>query len=272
MIRLFVFTLFFAVLRNSFGDNELPKTICFIKEQAGDVFTLSVKSDYVTEFTVTVEGTLENMTSSRPLPFTVESAGRSSFVLVRFERKDKRREWRYDYEPYWQFGARRATTSNDADYAMPFGPGRYVVMQGPGGTFSHNVGSGSENAVDWTVPEGTIVCAARDGRVVGVRQDSNIGGADRSLRGFANFVIIKHSDGTFAEYVHLQKDGVMVNVGDQVTTRQPIGLSGQTGFASKPHLHFDVFQAIDGKRKLSLPLRLKTDHGTFTEFIRGQAY
>ena len=272
MIRLFVLILFFAVLRNSFGADELPSTIRFIKEQTGDVISLRVKSDYVTEFTVTVEATLENTTASRPLPFTVESAGRSSFVLVRFEPTDKRQRWHFEYHPYWQLGTPRVTTSNDADYAMPFGPGRYVVMQGPRGTFSHNVGSGSENAVDWTVPEGTIVCAARDGRVVGVRQDSNIGGADRSLRGFANFVIIKHSDGTFAEYLHLQKDGVMVNIGDQVTTGQPIGLSGQTGFASKPHLHFDVFQAIDGKRKVSLPFRLKTNHGTFTEFVRGQAY
>jgi murein DD-endopeptidase MepM/ murein hydrolase activator NlpD len=64
----------------------------------------------------------------------------------------------------------------------------------------------------------------------------------------------------------------MVKIRDEVTVGQPIGLSGQTGFASKPHLHFDVFQAIDGKKKLSLPFRLKTDHGTFTEFIRGRAY
>ena len=33
-----------------------------------------------------------------------------------------------------------------------------------------------------------------------------------------------------------------------------------------------VFQAIDGKKVLSLPFRLETDHGTFTEFIRGQTY
>lgn len=255
-----------------FGAEEKPRSVEFVKEQTGDVITLSVKSNYVSEFTVTVEATLENMTPSRPVPFTVESAGRSSFVLVRFKRTDKTRRWRYKYQPYWQFGARRSTTTNDADYAMPFGPGRYVVMQGPRGTFSHFAGTGSENAVDWTVPEGTIVCAARAGRVVGVKQDSNIGGADRSMRPFANYIIIKHADGTFAEYVHLQKDGALVHLGDEVTVGQPIGLSGQTGFASKPHLHFDVFQAVDGKKKLSLPFRLKTKDGVFTEFIRGQSY
>jgi murein DD-endopeptidase MepM/ murein hydrolase activator NlpD len=272
MKRHFVFALLLILSRHLFGAEELPANVRFVKEQTGDVITLSVKSNYVSEFTVTVEATLENMTPSRPVPFTVEAAGRTSFVLVRFARTDKTRGWHYQYQPYWQFGARRSSTSNDADYAMPFGPGRYVVMQGPRGTFSHFAGTGSENAVDWTVPVGTIVCAARDGRVVGVKQDSNIGGADRSFRPFANYIIIKHTDGTFAEYVHLQKNGAKVHMGDEVTVGQPIGLSGQTGFASKPHLHFDVFQAIDGKKKLSLPFRLKTDHGTFTEFIRGRSY
>ncbi len=256
----------------AFAADEPPASVRFIKEQVGDVLTVRVKSDYLSEFTVTLEATMENVTPSRPVPFTVESAGRSSFVLVRFERKDKTRRWRCYYQPYCQFGARRSTTSNDADYAMPFGPGRYVVMQGPRGTFSHGAGTSSENAVDWTVPEGTVVCAAREGRVVGVRQDSNIGGVDPGFRPYANYVVVKHGDGTFAEYLHLKKDGALVQLGDQVTVGQPIGLSGQTGFASKPHLHFDVFQAIDGKRKLSLPFRLKTGHGTFTEFVAGQAY
>ncbi len=256
----------------AFAADEPPPSVRFTKEQVGDVLTVRVKSDYLSEFTVTLEATMENVTPSRPVPFTVESAGRSSFVLVRFERKDKKRAWRCYYQPYVQFGARRPTTNNDADYAMPFGPGRYVVMQGPRGTFSHGAGTSSENAVDWTVPEGTVVCAARDGRVVGVKQDSNTGGAEERFRPYANYVVIKHADGTFAEYLHLQKDGALVQLGDQVTVGQPIGLSGQTGFASKPHLHFDVFQAIDGKRKLSLPFRLKTGHGTFTEFVAGQAY
>src|SRR6476619_234991 len=113
------------------------------------------------------------MRSSRPIPSRWNPVGQSRFVLFRLEPIDKNRPWHYHYQPYWTVGGRRATTTNDADYAMPFGPGRDVVMQGQRGKFSHNAGTDSENAVDWTVPAGTIVCAAREGRVVGVKQDSD---------------------------------------------------------------------------------------------------
>jgi murein DD-endopeptidase MepM/ murein hydrolase activator NlpD len=231
-----------------------------------------MKSDYCVEYTVTVEGILDNMTSSRALPFTMDGAGRHSFVLARFKQVDMGRPYHYQYRHYCQYGGRRKSRENDADYAMPFGPGHYVVMQGPRGNYSHFVGSNSENAVDWDVPDGTIVCAARDGVVVGVRDDSTAGGSDPKFRPLGNYVIIKHSDGTFADYHHLQTGGAMVKIGDEVTTGQPIGLSGHTGYASKPHLHFMVFQAIDGKKVVSLPFRLKTKDGVFTDFIKGRAY
>jgi murein DD-endopeptidase MepM/ murein hydrolase activator NlpD len=243
-----------------------------VQERTGDGVTLVMQSDYCVEYTVTLEATLKNMTSSRALPFTVDAAGRKSFVLARFKVTDRTQPTNYRYYYHWEYGGRRNSTDNDADYAMPFRPGRYVVMQGPRGTYSHFVGSGSENAVDWDVPEGTTVCAAREGRVVGVRDDSRFSGTDPKLKPLGNYVIIKHADGTFADYHHLQTGGALVKIGDEVNVGQPIGLSGQTGFASKPHLHFMVFQAIDGKKVLSLPFRLKTDHGTFTDFIRGRSY
>jgi len=243
-----------------------------IQERSEDGVTLIMQSDYCVEYTVTLEATLKNMTSSEALPFTVDAAGRKSFGLARFKVADNTRAHTYNYNYHWEYGGRRNSMDNDADYAMPFGPGRYVVMQGPRGTYSHFAGSGSENAVDWDVPEGTIVCAAREGRVVGVREDSTFSGTDPKFKPLGNYVIIKHADGTFADYHHLQTDGALVKLGDEVTVGQPIGLSGSTGFASKPHLHFAVFQAIDGKKVLSLPFRLKTDHGVFTEFIKGRSY
>jgi murein DD-endopeptidase MepM/ murein hydrolase activator NlpD len=270
--RVVLLLLFVAVSRQLFGAEDNPTGFRVVQERSADGVTLIMKSDYAIEFTVTLEATLTNMTSSRRLPFTVDAAGRSSFILARFTTTDRTKPWHYDYRYYWEYGGRRNSTTNDADYAMPFGPGRYVVMQGPRGTYSHFAGSGSENAVDWDVPEGTVICAARGGRVVAVRDDSTVSGTDPKFKPLGNYVMIKHIDGTFADYHHLKTGGAMVKIGDDVTVGQPIGLSGATGFASKPHLHFMIFQAIDGKKVLSLPFRLKTDHGTFTEFVRGQSY
>jgi len=270
MKRFWIVALFLVSARLLFSQDETGFHV--VVERTSDGVNLVMKSDYCVEYTVTVEGILDNMTSSQPLPFTVDGAGRHSFVLARFKQVDMSRPYHYQYRYYWEYGGRRKSTENDADYAMPFGPGRYVVLQGPRGSYSHFVGSNSENAVDWDVPEGTIVCAARDGVVVGVRDDSTVGGTDPKFRPLGNYVIIKHSDGTFADYHHLQTGGAMVKIGDAVTTGQPIGLSGHTGYASKPHLHFMVFQAIDGKKVLSLPFRLKTNHGTFTDFVKGRSY
>ena len=265
----FVFTALLSSALLAGEDNQTGFRV--IQEKTSDGATLVMQSDYCTEYTVTLEATLTGMTSSRPLPFTVDAAGRRSFVLAHFTRTGAP-GWQYHYTYHWEYGGRRNSTDNNADYAMPFKPGRYVVLQGPRGTYSHFKGSGSENAVDWDVPEGTTVCAAREGRVVGVRSDSTFSGPDPRFKPLGNYVIIKHADGTFADYHHLRTGGALVKLGDEVRTGQPIGLSGKTGFASKPHLHFMVFQAIDGSRMLSLPFRLKTDHGTFTDFVRGQTY
>jgi murein DD-endopeptidase MepM/ murein hydrolase activator NlpD len=252
--------------------DENPTGVRIVEEKNGDDVTISIESKYTCEFTVTVEATLENMTPSEALPLTVDAGGRNSFELVTFSPTDPAQPWRWNYRYFWRLGGRRLEKSHDAEYALPFGPGRYVVMQGPRGSYSHSAGSENEHAVDWTVPEGTTVCAAREGRVVGVKQDSNVGGPDRKFKPFGNYIIIKHADGTFADYVHLEAESAMVEVGDTVTVGQPIGRSGKTGFTSDPHLHFSVFQTIDGKKKITLPFRLKTDRGIFTEFIRGQAY
>lgn len=267
-----LFALLFVVSWPLLGAEENQTGFRVLEDRTENGVTLKVESDYCSEFTVTLEAELQNMTSSTPVPFTADAAGRTSFVLARFKVADETKPWRYRYRYYCEYGGRRDSRTNDADYAMPFGPGRYVVIQGPGGTYSHFAGSGSENAVDWAVPEGTSVLAAREGRVVGVRDDSTVSGTDPKFKPLANYVIIKHADGTFADYHHLQTGGALVKLGDEVKVGQPIGLSGNTGYSTKPHLHFAVFQAIDGKKVLSLPFRLKTDRGVFTEFIRGQAY
>lgn len=124
-------------------------------------------------------------------------------------------------------------------YRLPFAVGtRHLCVQGGPGPFSH---SGSQRyALDFRMPVGTPVLAARDGRVVGVKEDSDTGGASRAHAEEGNFVHVLHDDGTRAVYLHLKKGGAAVGIGQVVRRGQVIAFSGDTGWSAMPHLHFEV--------------------------------
>jgi murein DD-endopeptidase MepM/ murein hydrolase activator NlpD len=235
--------------------------------------TLAVESAYDTEFTLTLQCQLTNATSSQPVPLTVDSAGRQSFELMRIQQKNPALAWSYKFTYRWKSGARRAEKTNDAIYALPFRAGEaHRIIQGNLGKFSHFQGSENEYAVDFDAPVGTIVCAARAGIVTGVRQDFTVGAPDPALKQAANYVNIKHADGTFAQYLHLQTNGALVHLGEKVTEGQPIARSGNTGYTKGPHLHFVVFQTIDGDNRLTLPTKFRTRFGVLNKLEEGQSY
>jgi murein DD-endopeptidase MepM/ murein hydrolase activator NlpD len=55
-----------------------------------------------------------------------------------------------------------------------------------------------------------------------------------------NHVILDLGHGVFAFYAHLQPGSLRVKVGDKVKTGQVLGLVGNTGNSTEPHLHFDL--------------------------------
>jgi murein DD-endopeptidase MepM/ murein hydrolase activator NlpD len=128
------------------------------------------------------------------------------------------------------------------NYGLPFLKGkRYKILQGQNSTFTHK-GNLSSYAIDFKMDIGQEVCAIRDGLVISIKEDSNQRGRNKKYRNDANFIIIAHKDGTFAQYVHLKKDGVLVSKNDTVKKGQVIGYSGNTGMSTEPHLHFAVYK------------------------------
>ena len=234
---------------------------------------LVVTSKYDADFTTTIDCTLDNAKSSEVLPATFDSASRQTFQLLRITRIDASRAWSYKYKYHCKYGSRRTGTANSYVYALPFpASGHLPVLQGALGKFSHYTGSQDEYAVDWRAPAGTPICAARAGIVTGVRQDRTAGGADPALRGKGNYIIIRHDDGSYAEYLHLQPNGSLVSIGNKVAEGQQIGRSGATGLSSTPHIHFAVFQTNDGYTRSTLPCRFKVNGRTIEQLKEGTAY
>jgi hypothetical protein len=68
-----------------------------------------------------------------------------------------------------------------------------------------------------------------------------------------NHVLLKIAPGVYAFYAHLQPGSITVAEGDRVTTGQVLGLLGNTGLSTAPHLHFDLIDAPDQLTGTSLP-------------------
>ncbi|MCU7616611.1 M23 family metallopeptidase [Chryseobacterium sp. PBS4-4] len=144
--------------------------------------------------------------------------------------------------------------------ALPFLKEKeYKIVQEQKGNFSHN-DDYSRYAIDFAMPEGETVVAADDGFVVGVIKDYQYGGNDRKWIPFANFITIYHpKSGLFTQYVHLKQNGSFVKVGDSVKRNQPIGLSGETGYTSGAHLHFNVLIPEKNKTLISTPFSFENN-------------
>lgn len=142
-------------------------------------------------------------------------------------------------------------------YALPFPPGKkYKVIQGYFSRFTHK----ERAALDFNTRRGDTICAVREGVVVRVKEDGKRGGLKKKYRRDGNNIVIQHADGTRAGYWHLQYNGAIVQAGDTVRQGQPIGLSGKTGYALVPHLHFLVWRYEKGKWE-QVPTRFATNKG-----------
>ena len=142
-------------------------------------------------------------------------------------------------------------------YDLPYAEGdSHKVVQGYGGRFSHT----NEAALDFRMPVGTPIYAAREGIIYSYKDDSNEGGPFSKYNHKANYIIIKHNDGSFGCYWHLQQNGVLVNIGDTVTQGQVIALSGKTGYSAMPHLHFLAWTNRNGQWQ-QVATRFQTNKG-----------
>lgn len=154
-------------------------------------------------------------------------------------------------------------------YSAPFGgsgPRRLVAGYGSPTHLGANF-----YAVDFAMPEGTPVLAARSGIVVYLQDGFTKGGLTPDLLERANLVAVAHADGTIASYGHLER-GLDVAEGDTVARGQLLGFSGSTGFSGQPHLHFHVGKRLMGGDNKTIPISFQGPEGTAVDPVEGEWY
>ena len=150
---------------------------------------------------------------------------------------------------------------DEVTYSLPIDENsRWELGQEFNGEYSHH-DEQNRYAVDFIVPIGTPVLAARPGIVMETIANYEGGGQNAKLYAArANFIRILHDDGSMALYAHLKENGILVSTGQRVGLGEPIGYSGNTGFSSGPHLHF-ALQINTGLRLVSIPFQMVGPQG-----------
>ncbi len=120
------------------------------------------------------------------------------------------------------------------------------VMQGYNGLFSHRSDKMNKYAIDFKMSLNDTICATADGYVVGIIDGYIEGRSDIKLKEHANKIRLYHPrSNTFSEYCHLNTNGCLVKLSDFVAQGQAIGLAGNTGYSTEPHLHFVILVPDD---------------------------
>lgn len=156
--------------------------------------------------------------------------------------------------------------ASHSSYTLPYPVGTsYVVYQGYP-PFNHD--PSFKFAVDFLMPSRSTIVAARPGVVEFVEesyQDNDF------TTGHENVVTVDHGDGTFTRYVHLVKDGALVEVGQTIARGQSVGLSGATG-SGLEHLHFDVTTGCSSRECQTIPVCFANTRAHPDGLLRGESY
>lgn len=247
------------------------KLVHVVTRREGDVTRFFVENQERGEVTMTFDFDLNNLKSSKefPLTATVPPNGMTEVFAVSPINPDE--PWEFSFTNRYNLGSADAVHDDSFCYRLPYASGRtYRVSQGYDGKYSHK--GSNRYAVDWEMPEGTAVHAARGGLIVKIKDDSDQGGGDISFDPFNNYVLVRHSDGTLGQYCHLQKGGVEVREGDVIKDGDLIAHSGNTGFSTGPHLHFTVYKMKNGKERESIPVKFRTGAEEAVTLQAGRRY
>lgn len=254
---LFLFTLLISY--NSFS--QLNFKTYFKKVENGFEF-LADNNEYC-PVSVEVDLELVNLATSNGNFRTYLIPAKTKGFVITTLKAIKAGKYKYNAKTRYNYGdfvkkEKDTVAVKEYIYNLPFKIGKkFKVSQGYNGTVTHQ----KKNALDFLMPIGTDIFAAREGIVIKVVDYNTKTCVTKGCLEYNNLILIYHSDGTFSEYSHIDTNSATVKPGDKVAKGQVIAKSGNIGWSTGPHLHFEVYQQEIIKRK-TLKTKFKINDGT----------
>jgi len=162
-----------------------------------------------------------------------------------------------------------AEHSLESAYRLPYAlASSWRVSQAYPSTLTH-ADQSSVHAIDFVMPIGTGIYAARAGVVIEIADKYYSAGLDLNTDlARANIVRVLHDDGTMSLYAHLNWNSIRVRPGQMIERGEYLADSGNTGFSSGPHLHFVVQRNVGGAIE-SLPVDFAGPAGATVRLATG---
>ena len=258
-----------AKLERSF---EQPEVRLFQRPFEGDI-ELVAQNTYFAPIQLAFRlAEMENVAESTPQDGFKVLPPRSETQLLVVGEAVQHATMSFEYEFQFLPGEPGAEHDPDQPYRLPVALSSTVrVSQAYPETLTH-IDPSSQHAVDFVMPVGTNVFAARGGVVIEMASDFFENGTDLSVDGpRANVVRVLHDDGTMSLYAHLNWNSIRVKPGQHVARGEYLADSGNTGFSTGPHLHF-VVQRNRGGALVSVPVEFAGPGGAPITVQAGERY
>lgn len=106
---------------------------------------------------------------------------------------------------------------------------------------------------------GKSVISPGKGKIISLENkiEDNVPGTMNPNNPLGNYVIIDHSNGEYSFIAHFKKNSIILNVGDSVIQGQELGLCGNSGNSSEPHIHYHLQNTSTFGEGDGLPIKFR---------------